>query len=100
MKSIKELELKEKRVLVRVDFNVPLDEHQNITDDSRIRAVLPTLQYILDHRGRLVIMSHMGRPKGKKVKELSLAPVAKRLGRLLEQEVTIKIWLIQLKKVS
>jgi phosphoglycerate kinase len=89
MKSIKELELKEKRVLVRVDFNVPLDEHQNITDDSRIRAVLPTLQYILDHRGRLVIMSHMGRPKGKKVKELSLAPVAKRLGRLLEQEVTM-----------
>ena len=89
MKSIKELDLQGKRVLVRVDFNVPLDEHQNITDDTRIRAVLPTLQYILDHQGRLVIMSHMGRPKGKRVDELSLGPVAKRLGRLLEQEVAM-----------
>jgi phosphoglycerate kinase len=89
MKSIKKLDLQGRRVLVRVDFNVPLDEHQNITDDTRIRAVLPTLQYILDHRGRLVIMSHMGRPKGKRVEALSLAPVAKRLGRLLEQEVAM-----------
>ncbi|MBS3732759.1 MAG: phosphoglycerate kinase [Desulfobacterales bacterium] len=89
MRSIKELNLEGKRVLVRVDFNVPLDEHQNITDDTRIREVLPTLRYILDHKGRLVIMSHMGRPKGKRVEELSLAPVAKRLGRLLEQEVDL-----------
>ena len=89
MYSIKELDLQGKRVLVRVDFNVPLDEHQNITDDTRIKAVLPTLQYILDHQGRLVIMSHMGRPKGKAVDKLSLAPVAKRLGRLLEQEVVM-----------
>ncbi|MCF8035920.1 MAG: phosphoglycerate kinase [Desulfobacteraceae bacterium] len=89
MRSIKELNLEGKRVLVRVDFNVPLDEHQNITDDTRIREVLPTLRYILDHKGKLIIMSHMGRPKGKRVEELSLAPVAKRLGRLLEQEVDL-----------
>ncbi|MCF8111763.1 MAG: phosphoglycerate kinase [Desulfobacteraceae bacterium] len=89
MKSIKELSLEGKKVLVRVDFNVPLDEHQNITDDTRIREVLPTLRYILDHRGLLVIMSHMGRPKAKRVDELSLAPVAKRLGRLLGHEVEL-----------
>ncbi|MFP3980928.1 MAG: phosphoglycerate kinase [Desulfobacterales bacterium] len=89
MRSIKELNLEGKRVLVRVDFNVPLDEHQNITDDTRIREVLPTLRYILDHKGKLIIMSHMGRPKGKRVEELSLAPVAKRLGRLLEQKVDL-----------
>ncbi|MBS3808850.1 MAG: phosphoglycerate kinase [Desulfobacterales bacterium] len=87
MKSIKELNLEDKRVLVRVDFNVPMDEHQNITDDTRIREVLPTLRYILDNKGRLIIMSHMGRPKGKRADELSLGPVAKRLGRLLEQEI-------------
>ncbi|MFW5909093.1 MAG: phosphoglycerate kinase, partial [Desulfosalsimonas sp.] len=89
MKSIKELNIEGKKVLVRVDFNVPLDEHQNITDDTRIREVLSTLRYVLDHRGKLVIMSHMGRPKGKPVKELSLAPVAKRLGRLLGQDVEL-----------
>ncbi|MCF8024629.1 MAG: phosphoglycerate kinase [Desulfobacteraceae bacterium] len=87
MKLIKELNLAGKKVLVRVDFNVPMDEHQNITDDTRIREVLPTLRYILDNKGKLIIMSHMGRPKGKRVDELSLAPVAKRLARLLEQEV-------------
>ncbi|MFP4572109.1 MAG: phosphoglycerate kinase [Desulfobacterales bacterium] len=89
MKSIKELNIEGKKVLVRVDFNVPLDEHQNITDDTRIREVLSTLRYVLDHRGKLVIMSHMGRPKGRPVKELSLAPVAKRLGRLLGQDVEL-----------
>ena len=89
MKSIKELDLEGKRVLVRVDFNVPLDDQQNITDDTRIREVLPTLKYVLDHRGKLIIMSHMGRPKGKVVEKYSLMPVAKRLGRLLEQEVAL-----------
>jgi len=87
MRSIKELEVTGKKVLVRVDFNVPMDGHQNITDDTRIRAVLSTLRYVLDNNGILVIMSHMGRPKGKKVPELSLAPVAKRLGRLLRENV-------------
>jgi len=89
MKSIKTLNLEGKRVLVRVDFNVPLDDQQNITDDTRIREVLPTLKYVLDHRGKLIIMSHMGRPKGKAVDKYSLMPVAKRLGRLLEQEVAL-----------
>lgn len=87
MKSIKDISLSGKRVLVRVDFNVPLDEFQNITDDSRIRGVLPTLKYALDHNAKLIVASHMGRPKGKVVPELSLALVAKRLGRLLEKDV-------------
>ncbi len=87
MRSIKGLDVSGKKVLVRVDFNVPMDTHQNITDDTRIRSVLSTLRYVLDHNGSLIIMSHMGRPKGKVVPELSLAPVAKRLGRLLQQNV-------------
>ena len=61
--------------------------HQNITDDSRIRAVLPTLEYALDHNAKLIIASHIGRPNGKIVPELSLSPVAKRLGRLLRKDV-------------
>jgi len=87
MKTIKDIDIDGKKVFFRVDFNVPLDEHQNITDDTRIRAVLPTLQYALDHQAKLIVASHMGRPEGKKVPELSLAPVAKRLGRLLEKKV-------------
>jgi phosphoglycerate kinase len=87
MKTIKEISVSGKRVFIRVDFNVPLDEYQNITDDSRIRAVLPTLKYALDNRAKLIIASHLGRPKGKVVPEFSLSPVAKRLGRLLEKEV-------------
>ena len=85
MKTIKDIDLSGKRVFFRVDFNVPMDEHRNITDDSRIRAVLPTLEYGLDHNSKLIIASHMGRPKGKMVPELSLSPVAKRLGRLLKK---------------
>ena len=87
MKTIKDIDLSGKRVFFRVDFNVPLDEHQNITDDSRIRAVLPTLEYALDHNSKLIIASHLGRPKGKPVPEFSLSPVAKRLGRFLGKEV-------------
>ncbi len=87
MRSIKDLDVSGKKVLVRVDFNVPMDKHQNITDDTRIRAVLSTLRYVLDNNGALIIMSHMGRPKGKVVPELSLSPVAKRLARLLQQNV-------------
>ncbi len=89
MLSIKELDVSGKKVLVRVDFNVPMDKHQNITDDTRIRAVLSTLRYVLDNNGILIIMSHMGRPKGQVVPELSLAPVAKRLGRLLGQNINM-----------
>jgi len=87
MKRIQNIEISGKKVFFRVDFNVPLDEYQNITDDTRIRAVLPTLKYALDHNAKLIISSHMGRPKGAVVPELSLSPVAKRLGRLLEKKV-------------
>jgi len=87
MKSIKDTAISGKKVLIRVDFNVPMDEHQNITDDTRIRAVLPTLKYALDHNAVLIIASHLGRPKGNVVPKFSLAPVAKRLTRLLEENV-------------
>ena len=87
MKTIKDIDISGKRVLIRVDFNVPLDVHQNITDDSRVRAVLPTLEYVLDHNAKLIIASHIGRPSGEIVPELSLSPVAKRLGRLLRKDV-------------
>jgi phosphoglycerate kinase len=87
MKTIKDIDISGKRVLIRVDFNVPLDVNQNITDDSRVRAVLPTLEYALDHNAKLIIASHIGRPSGKIVPELSLSPVAKRLGRLLRKDV-------------
>jgi phosphoglycerate kinase len=88
MRTIKDINLSGKRVLFRVDVNVPLDEHQNITDDSRIRAVLPTLEYALDHNAKLIVASHMGRPKGVEPAQ-SLTPVAKRLGRLLKEDVVM-----------
>lgn len=89
MNSIKDIEVSGKKVLVRVDVNVPMDDFQNITDDTRIREVLPTLRYVLDHDGILVICAHMGRPKGKRDEKYSLAPVAKRLGRYLEVDVKL-----------
>ena len=87
MKSIKGIDIVNKKVFIRVDFNVPMDELQNIQNDTRIKAVLPTLRYALDNDARLIIASHLGRPKGKFVSEFSLAPVAKRLGRLLKINV-------------
>ncbi len=89
MKTIKDIDISGKKVFIRVDFNVPLDLHQNITDDSRIRAVLGTLEYALDHNAKLIIASHIGRPNGKIVPELSLSPVAKRLGRFLRKDVVM-----------
>ena len=86
---IKDLEVKGKRVMVRVDYNVPLDAEGNITDDSRIRATLPTINFLLDERARVILTSHLGRPKGKAVPGLSLRPVAKRLSRLLGKEVPL-----------
>jgi phosphoglycerate kinase len=80
--------LRGKRVFVRVDFNVPLDDSGNITDDVRIRRVLPTVNVLLDDGAVVVLASHMGRPKGQVVPKLSLAPVAKRLSRLLKKDVT------------
>jgi len=77
MRSIKDTTISGKKVLIRVDFNVPMDELQNITDDTRIRAVLPTLKYALDHNAVLIIASHLGRPKGKVVPEFSLAPIVR-----------------------
>ena len=82
-KSVEAIDVQGKRVLVRVDFNVPMDEQGRITDDKRIRASLPTIQYLLGHGARVVLMSHLGRPKGKPDPRYSLRPVAQRLEELL-----------------
>ena len=89
MKSIQDIHLKAKRVLLRADFNVPMDDQNQITDDNRIRMVLPTIQHILKEKGRLVICSHMGRPKGERVDKFSLAPVARHLESLLGVKVKL-----------
>jgi len=89
MRYIDEMDLKGKSVLCRFDFNVPLDADLNIVDDTRIRAALPTINYALDENARVIIASHLGRPKGKRVERMSLAPVAKRLSRLLGKNVAI-----------
>ncbi|MFZ0240578.1 MAG: phosphoglycerate kinase [Desulfobacterales bacterium] len=83
MKTIKEIDIGGKRVFIRVDFNVPLDKQQQITDDARIRAALPTIEYARKQGARLILASHLGRPKGKPAPEFSLSPVAGRLGELL-----------------
>ncbi|SDP39774.1 phosphoglycerate kinase [Desulforhopalus singaporensis] len=89
MKSLRNLELGSKKILLRADFNVPMDEEKNITDDIRIRMVLPTIRHILEQRGRLIICSHLGRPKGKRLEEFSLAPVAGRLQELTGVKTTL-----------
>ncbi|MEW6500771.1 MAG: phosphoglycerate kinase [Thermodesulfobacteriota bacterium] len=89
MKNIRDIDIREKKVLIRVDFNVPLDDQRNITDDIRIRGVLPTINHALDENARIIIMSHMGRPKGQRKEEFSLAPAAKRLSRLISKEVKL-----------
>jgi len=86
--SIKDLNIKGKRLFIRVDFNVPLDENLNITDDRRIRSALPTINYAIDEGGKVILASHLGRPKGKFDRRYSLASVARRLQRLLKKEVT------------
>jgi phosphoglycerate kinase len=85
--TINDVELKNKRVLVRVDFNVPLDENQNITNDIRIRASLPTIKKVISEGGMAILMSHLGRPKGGKDPKFSMKPTAVRLGELLGKEV-------------
>ena len=88
MRTLDDLEVEGKRVLVRVDFNVPLDEQQNITDDARIEAALPTLRELRERGARLVLAAHLGRPKDREP-ELSLRPTAERLGELLGEEVVL-----------
>ena len=88
--SVSDIEVEGKRVLVRVDFNVPLDEKtREITDDTRIQAALPTIKYLIGRRARVILISHLGRPKGKVVDDLRLAVVAQRLSQILGQQVGV-----------
>ena len=86
-KSIRDVDIKNKKILIRVDFNVPQDDKGNITDDTRIRESTFTIDYALKHDGKIILMSHLGRPKGKATDEFRLTPVAKRLSELLSRPV-------------
>lgn len=88
-KTIKDIDLKGKKVFVRCDFNVPLDENGNITDNRRIVGALDTIKYLLDQNCKIILCSHLGRPKGEVKPEFSLAPVAKELSKLLGKEVKL-----------
>ena len=88
-KTVRDIDVTGKRALVRVDFNVPLDNEQHITDDTRIAAALPTINYLLEHGAAVILMSHLGRPKGQVVEPMRMAPVAKRLSELLQKRVDI-----------
>jgi len=87
--TVRDLDVAGKRVFVRVDFNVPLDVDLNITDDSRIVETLPTIKYLVERNAKVILAAHLGRPKGKVVPEMSLAPAAKRLGELLGKDVRL-----------
>lgn len=87
--GIEDVDVSDKHILLRTDFNVPMDDQNNITDDTRLRSVLPTINYLLDSGSKIVVMSHLGRPKGKTNPKLTLAPVAKRLSRLLEKDCVL-----------
>jgi phosphoglycerate kinase len=89
MLTPKDLDLKGKVVFLRVDFNVPLDEELKIRDDTRIKAALPTLNYLLEQKAKVVVASHLGRPKGEYIPEFSLKPVAERLSELIPQDVIL-----------
>ena len=87
-KSIKDLgDIKGKKALVRVDVNVPLDADKNVTDDTRIQAILPTVKFLKDKGAKIILTAHLGRPKGEKNPEFTLAPVAKYLSKVLGEEV-------------
>jgi len=88
-KTVRDIEVEGKRVLVRVDFNVPLDRTTGvITDNSRIRATLPTIKYLIDHKARVILCSHLGRPDGRVVEALRMAPVAEQLSQLINLPVS------------
>ena len=87
--GIDEISVESRRVFVRVDFNVPLTPEGKVSDDTRIRGVLPTLNHALDENAKIIIMSHLGRPKGQRQEKFSLAPAAKRLSRLLSKNVSL-----------
>ncbi len=89
IKDIKQVDLEGKRVFLRVDFNVPLNEKKEITDETRIRAALPTINYLLEKRCKVILASHLGRPKGKVVESLRIAPVKEPLEKLLNKQVTL-----------
>ena len=86
-KTVRDIDLKEKKVLVRCDFNVPMDENRNITDNTRIVAALPTIKYLLEQNCKIILCSHLGRPKGEFKPEYSLKPVAEELSKLLNKQV-------------
>lgn len=86
-KTVRDMEIRGKKIIVRCDFNVPLDEKGNITDDIRIRSAIPTIEYILNNGGSVILMSHLGRPRGKPNPGYSLRPVAQRVGELLGKKV-------------
>ena len=86
-KTVKDIDLKGKKVFVRCDFNVPMDENQNITDNTRIKAALPTIKYLLEQNCKIILASHLGRPKGEVKPEFSLKPVAKELSKILGKDV-------------
>ena len=88
-KTIEDIDVSGKKVLVRVDFNVPLDENGNITDETRIKAALPTIKYLLEHNAAVILCSHLGRPKGEFNMKYSLAPVAKRLKEIFGEDKVV-----------
>lgn len=89
IRRVDQIELKGKRVFIRVDFNVPLNEKREITDDTRILSSLPTIKFVCEAKGKVILASHLGRPKGKRDPQYSLAPVAERLSRLLGKAVSL-----------
>lgn len=89
MKNIKDLDIKGKKIIIRVDFNVPMDKEGQVTDDTRIRKALPTIRHAVDEGAKIIICSHLGRPKGERKPEFSMAPTAQRLSRLLDKEVRL-----------